>query len=93
VVKLWDLTPQMNLLRERHEEVYVAAEQGEAYVLYAVQGGVINLDLAAATGIYTLRWLSVDQGDWGPEVEIEGGAVVTLEAPDQGGWIAVLTQA
>lgn len=98
VVELWEVKPQMNRLQDRHDEVYAASDLGDAYLLYFVQGGTVDLDLTSyhedqTEATYTLRWLSVDQGDWGAVLEIEGDAIITLEAPDQGGWLAVITRA
>ena len=91
LVKLWEVTPRMDLLSEREDnEAYLAALEGEKYILYFTQGGEVKLDLSPHDKQFTLNWVSVDSGEWGEEFELEGGSPVELSAPDQGGWFAVL---
>jgi hypothetical protein len=96
-VKLWDVAPQMGLLVDRAHEVYVAARPGVAYVLYFVDSpepAGANLDLGPHPGTFSLRWLSIDKGEWGSEMsDIAGGEVVQLSPPDRGNWLAVVVKA
>ncbi|MGC9349378.1 MAG: hypothetical protein ACP5JG_14665 [Anaerolineae bacterium] len=96
-VKLWDVAPQMDLLVDRAHEVYVTARPGVAYVLYFVDSAEsvsAELDLAPHPVPFTLRWLSIDKGEWGSEMsDIEGGEVVQLAPPDRGNWLGVLVKA
>ena len=92
VMKLWDIEPANELLSDREEnEAYLAARPGEAYALYFTRGGSVGLDLTGHAGRFTLRWLSLATGEWMGEGELEGGAVVTVSAPADGGWVAVIT--
>lgn len=88
--KLWDMTPQMELLRDRYDEVYVAGRPGTAYVLYFAEGGEVGLDLTSDDGSYTVHWISIATGHPQAEATVKSGQVVKLVAPDTEGWIAIL---
>ncbi len=91
LVKLWEVTPRMNLLSEREDnEAYLAANEGEKYIIYFTHGGTVDLDLVSYKKPFILNWVSVDSGAWGEESSITGGNTETIAAPDQGGWFAVL---
>jgi hypothetical protein len=92
VIKMWDVDPQMGLLVDRRDEVYVAAGAGGQYALYFADSGSVGLDLSADRGRFKLRWISVESGEWGEETLVDGGSVVTLFTPGQGGWAAALVR-
>ncbi len=89
----WDLGPANELLSARDpNEAYLGAAPGKAYVLYFTDGGAVTLDLKAAPGRYTLRWVSVASGEWGEGGDLKGGSIVPVEAPGGGGWVAVIVR-
>ncbi len=102
-IKLWDITPQMDLLSERESnEAYLAAQPGKSYALYFTDGGSVGLDLSDAQSVFEVTWISVSMGlstrtsatggyRQTPKT-IQGGRVVTLSAPYQGGWVAALVR-
>ncbi len=91
LVKLWDVTPRMDLLTGREEdEAYLAAEEGEKYILYFTHGGAVNLDLRSHAKSYHLNWISVNSGEWGEESGFRGETIQEIIAPDPGGWFAVI---
>ncbi|MCK5801652.1 MAG: hypothetical protein KAI66_02410, partial [Lentisphaeria bacterium] len=103
VIKLWDITPQMNLLSNHtSNEAYLAAKPGESYALYFTNGGSVGLDLSAATGTLEVTWISVSLGvrtrssaAGGYRLmkkTIQGGGVVTVSAPYKGGWVAAIVK-
>lgn len=93
LIKLWDIKPHMELLRDREpNEVFLAAKPGEQYALYFTWSGSVGLDLTGTSGPFIVRWISGTEGVWGKEEKIEGGKVVTLTAPYKGGWIAAITR-
>ena len=103
VIKLWDVTPRMDLLLEREpNEAYVAATPGEQYAVYFPDGGSVSLDLTAAPGTFEITWISVSMGitvETGQTLgyskmdrTIEGGGVATLFAPYKGGWVAAIVK-
>ena len=94
LVPLWTLRTRNGLLRDRAaDEAYLAARAGEAYVLYFTDGGSVGLDLRKAKGAFDLRWMDLAKGRWGAKAALRGGAVVTIGAPDKGGWVAVIRRA
>jgi len=102
-VKLWDVTPQMDLLKDRApNEAYLAAQPGERYVLYFPNGGSVGLDLSDAPGTFEVTWISVAMGITVQSTQtgryklmeptLEGGSVVEMAAPYKGGWVATLVK-
>lgn len=103
LIKLWDITPQMELLSNRERnEAYLAAKTGSSYVLYFTNGGSVGLDLSGATGTFEVTWISISMGavtrtsaTGGSRLmkkTIDGGGVVTLSAPYKGGWVAAIVK-
>ncbi len=91
LVRLWEVTPRMDLLSDREDnEAYLAADEGEKYIIYFTHGGAVDLDLSSYEKPFTLHWVSVDSGEWGSESALEGGTSLEVSAPDQGGWFAVI---
>ena len=92
-VKPWDLVPSQDLLRDREpNEAYLAANPGTAYALYFPDGGSVELDLRAVPGSFSLRWIDIQTGDWGPTAMVTAGAWAALKAPAAGHWAAALTR-
>jgi hypothetical protein len=100
-IKFWEITPRMDLLSDRApNSAYLAAKPGACYALYFTNGGAVNLDLTRAPGTYEITWISISMGicvetgatlGYRPlDKTIEGGGVVTLTAPYNGGWVAAL---
>ncbi len=94
LIKLWDVEPANHLLSDRAgNEAYLAARPGVAYALYFTDGGSVGLDLKDAPGRFDVRWIDIGTGEWGKRETIEGRAVVTLSAPAQGHWVAIMLRA
>ena len=102
-IKLWEVTPQMDLLLELEpNEAYLAAAPGKQYVLYFPNGGSVDLDLTDTPGTFEVTWISVSMGitvETGQTLgytkmdkTVEGGGVVTLLAPYKGGWVAAIAK-
>jgi len=92
-IKFWDIEPQMELLSDKQaNEAYIAAKDGESYVLYFPYRGSVNLDLSETNGAFKLKWISITEGRWlseEPQI-IQGGRTIQVEAPFKGGWVAVI---
>lgn len=90
-VKLWEVTPAMDLLGDREsDEAYLAAEEGAKYLLYFPSGGNVTLDLSEYEDLeFSGKWISVNTGGRGEEITVEGGASVSMQTPDDSGWFAV----
>lgn len=102
-IKLWDITPHMELLFGcAPNEVYLAATPGERYALYFTNGGSVELDMTRASGAYNVTWISISTGRTVETSEqggfrlmdksIKGGRVVTITAPYKGGWVAAIVK-
>jgi len=105
LIKLWDVEPRNDLLRERSEnEAYLAARPGQAYALYFTDGlpsvgqdnappnGRVGLDLTGVDGRFQLKWIEVGTGEWSGEDSLQSGRVVTVTAPAAGGWVAAISR-
>jgi len=102
-IKLWDVTPQMDLLSQRESnEAYLAARPGQSYAIYFPNGGSVGLDLSDAPGTFGITWISVSMGvvtqssaTGGYRLmkkTLQGGHVVTISAPYKGGWVAAVVK-
>ncbi|MDI6451658.1 hypothetical protein [Anaerobaca lacustris] len=102
-MKFWLITPQMELLSDRSpNEAYLAAKPGECYALYFTNGGSVSLDLTGAAGTFDITWISIAMGRIVESSQrggyrlmdktIEGGQIVTLQAPYKGGWVAAIVK-
>ncbi|UCC98899.1 MAG: hypothetical protein JSW66_03215 [Phycisphaerales bacterium] len=93
LIEFWDIEPHIELLSERQpDEAYLAAKAGEQYVLFLTDGGSIGVDLKACPGTFTLQWVNIQTGDWGPKADIEGSKIVTIVAPGEGPWAAAIAK-
>lgn len=103
LVKLWDITPRMDLLSDRESnEAYLAAKPGESYALYFTDGGSVSLDLSSAPGSFNVTWISVSMGITTQtsaaggyrlmEETVEGSTIIPISAPYKGGWIAAIVK-
>ena len=93
LVKFWDVEAHMELLTDRREdEAYVAARPGRQYILYFTKGGAVGLDLKKHPGRYRLSWVNIQSGRWGDKGDVTGGGVLTVTAPDNRPWVAVIVR-
>jgi hypothetical protein len=81
----------MDLLDDVEENLaYMAAREGEKYVVYFTKGGKVKLNLANQNHAFSLRWINVDSAEWAKTEEISGGGSIELEAVNEKGSIALL---
>ncbi len=93
LIRFWEIEPHMELLGDREEnEAYLAANPGEAYVLFFCSGGAVTLDLTGQDGPLAGRWIDVSTGDAGADLQVRGGGARPLAAPGDGPWVAVLVR-
>jgi len=91
LVKFWDVTPHMELLTDREkDEAYLVAKPGNAYVLYFTRGGSVGLNMKEYNGLFILKWINIDTGEWGKEASIRGGKITKLTAPVPLPYVAVI---
>jgi hypothetical protein len=90
-MKLWDLAPRMELLADCDEnEAYLAAKEGESYLLYFPKNGSVNLDLRQQKGPFTARPIDIPKSEWGESYTIEGGGMAGISSDNENGSLIVL---
>lgn len=84
--------PAMQLIDERDEnEAYVRAIAQEAYAVYFPSKGAVILDLSEMKAPGTIRWLNVLTSEWQETTEVDTGKKVSLSPPEEGNWVALIT--
>jgi len=96
-VKFWDVEPRLDLLTDRQsDEAYLAADPGNAYILYLTKngGGSIGLKLDSYPNTkFELSWVNVGTGNWGPTTTISGGGTVAIDRPNGSShWVATIVR-
>ena len=92
-ISYWDVSAAMHLLSNREaDEAYLAASPGERYLLYYTEGGTVTVNLTNHPGSYSLNWIDLSTGDWGPATTINGGARISIPAPSKSGWVATIVR-
>ncbi len=91
MVKMWDMTPHMELLSEAEDdEAYITAKNGEQYVILFPDGGSVKLDLKDFPDEFSGQWISIESGSWGEKFSLNGGIQTEIVIPGPGGWFAVI---
>lgn len=92
-VKFWDINPAMGLLTENDkEEAYIAAKEGEYYLIYFTNEGEVKLDLSKQKGRYTLRWIDIENAEWIGDEKIKAGSMINIKARSKNGSFAVINK-
>jgi len=74
-----------------NNSVYCLAQAGELYLVYLPTGGTVTLDLAGATGDFTVAWFNPRAGGTVPSGNaVRGGTRAVLTAPSTDDWLAVV---
>jgi hypothetical protein len=90
-VKFWDVLPRMDLLRSDEPNLaYLAAKEGESYILYFTKPGNVKLDLSGQNKTFTMKWINIENAEWGERSKVKGGSVIDLNAVTGKGSICVL---
>jgi hypothetical protein len=71
-------------------EAYCRGIEGKEYLVYFPMGGQIELNISLQGKHRNIRWLSVDEGEWHSEAEIEINNEFRLTTPAQGDWLALI---
>jgi len=67
------------------------ADSGRNYLVYALRGGPIRLDLTKAQGNFKAKWLDPRSGALTNAGSLEAGSVAAFNAPDNRDWALWLT--
>lgn len=79
-VKMWDIAPRMDLLMDvKDNEAYLAAKEGEVYVILFTNGGEATLDLRGHDNRFSINWISVDNPEWIQPGYIDGNGLVKIK--------------
>jgi len=90
-VKMWEIVPRMDLLSENEEnEAFLAAKEGEKYVIYFPQEGEINLDLKKNAEDFELYLLDIANEKWMSKELVSSGEILSLVPPIESGSFAVI---
>jgi hypothetical protein len=77
------------------EHNWCLGEPVTVYLVYALRGGPVTIDLSDAAGTYRTRWFDPRTGSLREDVsspQVKGGGVVTLTAPGNEDWILWLAE-
>ena len=69
------------------------AEPGADYLVYSADAKPVTLDLSAAKGEFSVRWIDPDTGKMTAATSVTGGKAVTLQPPGSGPAAVWLTKA
>ncbi len=82
--------PDLSIFSNRTENAAYARTANDALVLYYPAGGSHRVNLNDLTGELTIKWLDVLGARWTAPSSIQGGALVQLQSPEKGNWIALV---
>jgi len=77
----------VDIVLSNRETVWALAEPDKTYLIYALHGGEIRLDLSNARGIYTARWFNPRNGKLIFREPVASGRTVSINAPDTNDWV------
>ncbi len=88
---LFHCAPRPDLLSEHAENgAYCLANPGAEYALYFPSGGNMQLDLRDSPELFSLRWYSIEKGEWADSADLQGSQQIRLTTPGDGSWVAIL---
>lgn len=88
-IEYWKMSSQNSLVTSGRE-VYVLAEPGRQYVIYAGSGGKFSINIAPGT--YAARRYNPRTGAETPLASVTGGGAQSFAMPDSDDWVVVLRQ-
>jgi hypothetical protein len=93
-VKFWEVDPRQDLLTNCGlDEAYLAAMPGKKYILFFTDGGSVGLKLDDFKGVhFDLSWVDVSSGTEALTTKLAGGSTATLDAPNDGPWVATIVR-
>jgi hypothetical protein len=75
---------------KKPNEAYCRGIEGQEYLVYFTNGGQVQMNLALSGGEGSIKWMSLDSGNWEEEGLITGGELVNISAPGTGNWLALI---
>lgn len=84
-IPYWTMSPHNELVDSGK---FCLANPGKGYVIYADSGGVVSVDLSAATGTISVEWLNPRTGELTAAGAVPGGARQSFTPPlETGDWV------
>jgi len=90
---LSDRLPEMiplDVVQNDPDHNWCLGQVGKAYLVYALEGGAVTLDLSKVKGKYLAKWFDprtgLLQAD-AKQAKVSGGKVITLTAPSAEDWV------
>ena len=96
-IPFWDMTNANALIgnAKNDNSKFCFAKAGELYLVYLPEGGETQIDLAGASGKFSLKWFNPREGG-APQASgnatLNGGSTETLTAPSADDWLAVIAR-
>ena len=92
-VPFWSVEAHQELLKNVAEgEAFLAAQPGQAYLLYFPEGGKVGLKLGNYPNVeFSLEWVDLTEASYGTSSTISGGSTVNIQSPGNHSWIAIIT--
>ena len=88
---LFACEPHNDLLSNRRENgAYATGNPGREYAVYFPNGEPVDIDLCAAKGAFSARWLDIARSRWAKEETLDGGSTGTLTPPGKGHWAVLI---
>ena len=98
---IWTCEPHNDLLSNRAENsAYAIANPGQEYAVYFPNGGSVDIKLSTGeqtisgggidTKTVTIRWLDISKSEWTSEEKIPASDSITLSAPTEAHWAALI---
>ncbi len=91
-VSFFDAYPDNSLLLDREDnEAFCRAAVGQHYAVYFPDGGSVKINLESLPKKGKLMWLNILADEWTDPAENVGGQWHSLECPEKGHWLALIT--
>ena len=78
------------IIDKEPNEAFCRGIEGKEYLVYFPDNGQIEMNVTLPGKKGRIRWLSVDEGEWHSEEEIELDNEIMIASPAQGNWFALI---
>jgi hypothetical protein len=96
-IPFWDMTNANTLIgnAKNDNSTFCFAKAGELYLIYLPEGGETPIDLAGASGKFSIKWFNPREGGAlkaSGKTTLNGGTTETLTAPSADDWLALIAR-
>lgn len=78
------------IIDKEPNEAFCRGIEGKEYLVYFPDNGQIEMNVTLQGKKGRIRWLSVDEGEWHSEEEIELDNEIMIATPAEGNWFALI---